>query len=778
MRHGRLPSRRAGAPAPRTLRATLAPAGRPWLAAALLAVALLALAAPPAALAQPAPPRDPPPAPPPAEVLVEGGTQVVQPPRADAPPPPPLSDPYLAGARTVIPRAVFRDTQKTVADVLEEVPGVVVTRSGDSLGATRVALRGSRSDQVLILLDGVPLSAAGDSPAQRRASGRAGLDLAALPLERVESIEVVRGAASSLYGPGAAAGAILIRTRRAPEPALAVAATTGSDGYRAGDVTWSVPLAPPGTAGNAAAGSGTEHSLTLHGNQRRSDGSYLFYDADAANGTTTIPAGSPCAVPLGGGLFRRGCNASHTATLEADWRAGPRRHVAALLERLVREGLGGTQDPRPYGREEQRRARLLYEDGHRLGTPAPGAREPASAGLASAELATAGPATVEPAGPLLSWQASAERLRSERNENTQAPDSALAAGFTDDRAGGELRGERWLQAHRLGLGAAWSREVLDDRRFRAARSTASVFAAWDYHPPRGAWEASLRHDAPSDLPGRTTARAALSQPLAGPLGLKASAATGYRPPTLFERYDPGAFGDASVANPALQPERSRSRDGGLYAWLGDALGTSLYAEALAFRQEADQQILAIPAPASPNLFRFENVNRTRNSGVEAALSLRLPAGGAGAVALDAAWTRQQALILDNDAVDARDNGHRVPGVPDEHANLSLAWRRAGWHGWLQARHRGRRFVDSANTRYLQPYTVADAGLTAPLVSGWSLALEGRNLGNVTYAEQDNFPPPGRQWFLTLRWQRGTPIAPTPPLPPTPRAASATPGAAR
>ncbi|HKI97321.1 MAG TPA: TonB-dependent receptor [bacterium] len=697
-----------------------------------------------------------------AEVEVQAGTQVVRPVAGPEAPQPLPTDRYQAGATTVIPRAAFADTQKTVADVLAGVPGVTVTRSGDGLGATHVSIRGSRSDQVLVLLDGVPLQASGDNPAQRLAQGRSGVDLASIPLDEVASIRIVRGAASSLYGPGAAAGAIVITTRHATEPALRVAGTVGSDGYREGDVAWTLPLSRPKPAAGAPGAAGTApalpDTLSLHANVRRSDGSYVFFDPGAANGTTTIPTDNPCAVPLGSDLFRRGCNATRDASLQADWRHGSARHVSARVERLRRDGLGGVQDPRPYGLEVERRARLAYEDAHTLG----GRDDNAGGSAGSGGKADAGTGAA-PEALRLSWRADAERLHLERNENTTDP-ASLQAAYADDRAGGQLSARRWLGRHRLEAGAALQREVLDDARFTAVRSTAALFGAWDYHPSGGTWEASLRHDALSDVGGRSTGRVALSQTLAGAWGVKASHGTGYRPPTLFERYDPGSFGDTSVANPDLRPETSASTDGGVFYAPSD----DVYAELLAFRQDTRQQIIAIPAPGSPNLFRFENVNRTRSTGLEATLSLRLPHG----LAADGAWTRQDATILDNDAVDPRDNGHQVPGVPDVRWNVALNWRQAGWHGWLQARHSGRRFVDTANTRYLEPYTVADAGLTVPLGRGWSLSLEGRNLGNVTYAELDNFPPPGRQWFLTLRWEEGhPPPSESPPASPRPGAST-------
>ncbi len=189
-------------------------------------------------------------------------------------------------------------------------------------------------------------------------------------------------------------------------------------------------------------------------------------------------------------------------------------------------------------------------------------------------------------------------------------------------------------------------------------------------------------------------------------------------------------------------------------------GERLYVEALWFRQAVRNDIVAVADPANPNLFRFENVFRTRTTGVESALNLRLPGG----LALDAAYTRQEAVILEHDAVDPRDNGNQVPGVPEVLWSAGLHWRRAGWHAWLKTRHRGRRYVDTANTRFLEAYRLYDAGLTAPLGRGFELGLEARNLTAETYAELENHPPPGQQFFLTLRWRRGPAEPAEPPEP--------------
>jgi outer membrane receptor protein involved in Fe transport len=72
--------------------------------------------------------------------------------------------------------------------------------------------------------------------------------------------------------------------------------------------------------------------------------------------------------------------------------------------------------------------------------------------------------------------------------------------------------------------------------------------------------------------------------------------------------------------------------------------------------------------------------------------------------------------------------------------------------YLAARYSGRRFIDTANSRFLASYLVADGGFSFPLRYGFSAGLEGKNLTNESYAELENFPPPGRELFLTLRWR--------------------------
>ncbi|MBA0884277.1 TonB-dependent receptor [Flavobacterium sp. BBQ-18] len=102
---------------------------------------------------------------------------------------------------------------QSVAEVLSTVAGVEIngnqSRNGKDLG---VFIRGGRGHQVLILIDGVPVT---------DASGISlSYDLRLLSVQQVESIEVMKGAASTLYGSGAATGVINITLKKAAKNAI------------------------------------------------------------------------------------------------------------------------------------------------------------------------------------------------------------------------------------------------------------------------------------------------------------------------------------------------------------------------------------------------------------------------------------------------------------------------------------------------------------------------------------------------------------------------------
>ena len=129
------------------------------------------------------------------------------------------------GSVSLITRGeIERRNIKTVDEALSEIQGVFVKRSKGFMDATSsVSMRGFTGDQyTLILMDGQPLNDSYNS----------GLEWGLLPVGNIERIEVVRGAASALYGGNAMGGVINIITRTPEQPEASVTGGIGTNSTR------------------------------------------------------------------------------------------------------------------------------------------------------------------------------------------------------------------------------------------------------------------------------------------------------------------------------------------------------------------------------------------------------------------------------------------------------------------------------------------------------------------------------------------------------------------
>lgn len=113
--------------------------------------------------------------------------------------------------------------QSSLLDVLSNLPGIQISRNGSYRSSSGVFLRGATSSQTVILLDGIRIgSATSGAPA-----------LENIPLDRIERIEVLRGAASALYGSDAVGGVIHIFTREpVVKPVYTANIGVGGDGQQ------------------------------------------------------------------------------------------------------------------------------------------------------------------------------------------------------------------------------------------------------------------------------------------------------------------------------------------------------------------------------------------------------------------------------------------------------------------------------------------------------------------------------------------------------------------
>lgn len=109
------------------------------------------------------------------------------------------------GARVIDAATIERRGAVFAADILADVPGLSVVRTGAFGGASQVRIRGAHPGKTLVLVDGVPVNDPAD------VSGA--FDFGGFGLADIARIEVLSGPQSSLWGSDAIGGVIAFTTR-------------------------------------------------------------------------------------------------------------------------------------------------------------------------------------------------------------------------------------------------------------------------------------------------------------------------------------------------------------------------------------------------------------------------------------------------------------------------------------------------------------------------------------------------------------------------------------
>ena len=121
----------------------------------------------------------------------------------------PIAISESANAVTIINKEQIKNRAAlSVSDLLRDVPGLAVSRSGGLGSATQIRIRGAEANHLLVLIDGVEAN----DPSQSDE-----LNWGLLTASDIERIEVIRGPQSAMYGSDAVAGVINIITRRAEQ---------------------------------------------------------------------------------------------------------------------------------------------------------------------------------------------------------------------------------------------------------------------------------------------------------------------------------------------------------------------------------------------------------------------------------------------------------------------------------------------------------------------------------------------------------------------------------
>ncbi|MCT4629199.1 TonB-dependent siderophore receptor [Winogradskyella sp.] len=139
--------------------------------------------------------------------------------------------PFKENSRTIniiTSKDIKNSAAVNIADLLQQVAGVDIRRRGTGGSQADLYIRGGGFDQTLLLIDGIKMDDV--------QTGHHTMN-AALPLEVIERIEIIKGPAARVFGQNAFAGAINIVTKKNLKNSTSVNVEAGSFGQLNGNVT-------------------------------------------------------------------------------------------------------------------------------------------------------------------------------------------------------------------------------------------------------------------------------------------------------------------------------------------------------------------------------------------------------------------------------------------------------------------------------------------------------------------------------------------------------------
>lgn len=497
-----------------------------------------------------------------------------------------------------------RETGKTVADFLDQIPGVEVMNDG-SQGLKRLKIRGENAFRTLVMIDGQKVS---------EHKSMSGTPLLIDP-SQIERIEVIKGPASVLYGSDAIGGAVNIITKKGgvrPVEGFVTGGldTSGSGKTAAGGVSgrangWSYRLSastnsyeeletPIGKVAN------TEFS-------NRSGSAYLAYDLTenitVGGSLDSFDLESKSADQIDilegslkdfwvdipewkrtkGALFVDMKNLTENLVrLRADVF---RQRTTKQMENLVQPSI----TMRNYADNTLDQTGVSVQSDWQLG------EHYLIAGYEYShdDLAAASRFTISPMPGM---------IVSDTNENYDAQMDTHALYLSAESP--------VTEALRLNYGVRYT-YVSGEADMRGSQKTMGSGAPTAY---------GASHDS-SD--GHAVFNAGALWRLTDDLALRATWAQGYRYPTMQELYiDTEMGGGIALSNPDLKPETSNNFEAGL-RWTGDIANV----DTAVFFTKAEDYITAIAQDATGVTTRFENVGEATTYGLEGTFSLTsLPYG--------------------------------------------------------------------------------------------------------------------------------------------------------
>ncbi len=579
---------------------------------------------------------------------------------------------------------IERTHARTLKQALENVPGLqlreVLGKSGYEL-----SLQGLSADQVLVLIDGLPITASTSST----------VDLSQYLLADVERIEVIKGASSAQYGSSAMGGVVNVITRRMPA-GFSGTATVDMGSYGRQNNSGKTASANNRHARFDLAGGGEQWRLGLSGD---------VVD-DAGFGT------QPSSYARQGDASRR-----QQLAARGEWRPSTQGRLWAEASRYTEDDTQRYNLFVPPANVPQRKREEITRD-----------RVTGGADWRLDNGVRAQIKGVHEAYDSRSGGYSNDVLATDRRSRQQM--QHLGTQFDLPAWGRQL----WL------VGTDWHRETLAQTsnglselggagtgtRSKVERTSAELFVQNDILLS-DTWEVLLglrgQHDSDfgSHWAPKVSVRAHLLDAGGWKGTLRTSLGQGYRVPNLKERhylFDHSALGYRVIGNPNLQPESSTSLQfGGTFA-----RGDDLSLEVNAFHNRVRDLIQTDLANATVvngiASYTYANVARARTSGVES--SVRWQA--APALALNAAYTYTHTRD--------ENTGLELTRRPRDIVRLGADWRvQSATTLSLRLRHQSTELADTATRARAPAWSTVDLALNYRLNDATTLFAGINNLTN-------------------------------------------------
>ena len=612
----------------------------------------------------------------------------------------------------------------TVADVIRRVPGFAVVDFDGSGRDPQLMVRGfyggGEADYVLVMVDGRVINQVHNGTITWETLP---------PLSSIESIEIVRGSASTMHGDAAVAGVISIITRRSTRTAV-----------------WGVSAeSHAGISGSAEAPQVAlnDKDATLSLGFDRTSGF-----RDHAERTSASARGSlryrPTILFSGGFSWRefedpgpllarlRGDGSESDPRFSND--GGQERAWNGVIDHTGVLGAGGTMNTafRIGGRRtDLTRTLPLAPD---FGDTRDRELRVFQLGLTTQVNST--PTILPPGIDRVTVGASADLGTLDSRYFSISPPGDL----NEDSRGEGDRGALSAFAHLVATSTEWLRWTFGIRGDYLRDE-------FEEEGPERDFSASNSHFAFSPKMGVNVRYAASGRAWA-------SASRTFKAPTLDQQFDrrpipvPFPPGQVTTSNPDLEPQRGTSAEIGLYhdfAFSTARLGVTLTLYEIAMRNELDFDVQTL---------KYVNIARSRHRGAEAGLTW-----SQGIVYAFASLARQNAV-----ARQGENSGKQLKAVPGVVVNggVTVAPQQLGTVS-LSLTRNSDMFIDDANTQRIPAWTRVDAQLSRRF-GLLSLVVGARNLLDENYdstafldpagsGEAYVYPAAGRVFTIGLRHGR-------------------------